>query len=456
MDVRGLQLLRVLPSSAAPTKPTDRASVRIYRPFFLAGMLCVLTVGCLLGAVALHGIGRSGSFIDAAWTPFILAHANSQLFGWVGFFVMGFALQQHAPSAGKAALFHRLAWTSLLLMACGIALRFVAEPMSVVNREVWVPTGVAACALQTASVAVFMFNLEYSRHRAGGSLTWQTWFVFGSLFWLAVVAFAEPFVFWFTHQADRLESIMYVARWYPVLRDAQFLGFVAMMIFGVSLVKLHSCFGALEANAQLGRVGFVLWITGLLIRMAGWLVAFDRGFMPGSQFIHNLGAAVLTFAVVLLVLASRIFEPLATHYRSHKFVRGAFAWLLVSGVLLALEPVHLRLTGAPFSHAYSGAVRHALTVGFISQMILGVGGHVVARMHGLEERALSSLWSVFVLLNLGNAARVVLEIATDYTHAAFKPMGVTGFIELVALVIWAADVARPMLARSRVAHAHAE
>lgn len=453
MSVRELQLLRVLPAGTAAPAQTDRASVRIYRPFFLAAIFCVLTVGCLLGAVALHGIGQSESYISSAWSPYILAHANSQLFGWVGFFVMGFALQQHAPTIARSGLFHRLAWASLLLMAAGIALRFVAEPLSTGYADFWVPMGVAACGLQAASVAAFIFNMGFTRHRTGAKAGWQTWFVFTSLFWLVVAGFAEPFVFWFTHQQDRLESIMFVARWYPALREAQFLGFVAMMIFGVSLVKLNSCFGAREPNAVYGRTAFVMWTTGLLLRLSGWLIAFDREFAPGSQSLHVLGGAVLTYAAVLLVLASRIFEPLSESFRSHKFVRGAFAWLLISGALLIYEPLHLKLIGAPFSHAYTGAVRHAVTVGFISQMILGFGAHVVARMNDLDERKLAGLWSVFILLNIGNAARVILEITTDFTTRAFMPMGVTGFIELVALVIWACHVAHPMLVRRQAVHA---
>ncbi len=416
----------------------------------------MLTVGCLLGAVALHGIGRSGAYTSSTWAPYILAHANSQLFGWVGFFVMGFALQQHAPTLARAALFHRLAWTSLILMALGIALRFVAEPMSAVDRELWVPVGVFACVLQAIAVPVFIFNMFYCRHRSGGALPWQVRFVFAALAFLLTVAIAEPFVFFYSHQADRMDSIFFIARWYPVLREAQFLGFVAMMIFGISMVKLNSCFGVREANERLGRTAFVLWLIGLGLRTFGWLSAFDREFAPGSQTMYFAGGILLAITAIVVVLATRIFEPLAESFRSHKFVRGAFAWLLIAGALLIVEPLHLKIIGAPFSHAFTGAVRHAVTVGFISQMILGFGAHIVARMNDLDERKLAPLWSVFILLNVGNAARVALEIATDFTPRAFAPMGITGFIELVGLGIWASHVARPMLARRRLTVADAK
>ncbi|MBW7928421.1 MAG: hypothetical protein H3C58_10135, partial [Fimbriimonadaceae bacterium] len=219
--------LRIVPSAV----PLDRqhAAVAIFRPFFAAGIACVLTVGCLLGALALFGIAQRGSYTASAWTPYVLAHANSQLFGWVGLFVMGLALQQHGPTVARAASFHRLAYATLGLMAAGVLLRFAAEPLVRVDRSVWMPVGIAACAFQAIAVALFMTNTQINRHKSGEGLTWQSAFVFSSLGWLALVAVAEPFVFYLSHQADPHSSILFVAGWFPVMREAQFLGFAAMM-----------------------------------------------------------------------------------------------------------------------------------------------------------------------------------------------------------------------------------
>jgi hypothetical protein len=147
-----------------------------------------------------------------------------------------------------------------------------------------------------------------------------------------------------------------------------------------------------------------------------------------------------------------MFERLSEFNRSQKFIRAAFGWLIIAGCLFILEPAHLRQIGSQFSHPYTGAIRHAVTVGFISQMIVGVSLHVVSRMNDLEILKQNPLWSVFWLLNVGNALRVALEIATDYTNRAFLPMGLTGFVELTALLIWAASIAIPMLKRGRMGH----
>lgn len=441
--------LRVVAARVPVKSLSDRADVAVYRPFFLAGMACVLTVGCLLGATALMGISRQASYTANAWTPYVLAHANSQLFGWVGFFVMGFALQQHAPTEAKKRLFARLAGLSLWLMATGIGLRFAAEPLVRLDRALWLPVGIAACLLQAVAVVLFLLNTQVTRHRSGSPLTWQAKFVFGSLFWLLAVAMAEPFVFASSHQVDPMSSILFVAEWFAPLREAQFLGFASMMIFGVSLTKLGTCFGWKPAHRTLGEIGFVLWTAGLVARMVGWHQTFAAAMAPGTGTLYHLSGLVLALGAIALFASSRLYERPERPARSHKFVRGAYGWLLIAGVLMTLEPLHLAAIGQPFSHAFTGAIRHAVTVGFISQMIIGVSMHVVARMHGMAEERLAGLWSVFVLLNVGNVARVGLEIATDYRIAAFAPMGWTGFVELLALGIWAVHVGGPLV-RSRI------
>ncbi len=409
----------------------------IHVPYFVAGIATVVTAGCLLGAIALLGVALNGSYTLAAWTPYIWAHANSQLFGWVGFFVMGFALQQHAPPASKVVAFHRLAYFSLGAMGLGIVLRFIAEPLSRVEPSVWVPVGVGSCILQFVAVLAFLYNSSANRHRGTARPAWQTTFVFSSLVWMALVAAVEPAVFAMTHGRDSIATVDFVARWFGPLREAQFLGFVACMIFGVALVKFHTCFGFRKADPRWGLAGWALWTAGLIARIVGWIVHYEAGLGPSSATLYRAGGVLLALGAACVVISLGVFEKFGEAYRSQKFIRAAFGWLLVAGVLLCLEPLHLALLGVPFSHAYTGAIRHAVTVGFISQMIIGVGLHVAARMRALDDRVLPALWSVFWLLNLGNFGRVSLEIATDYSGRAFVPMGATGFIELAAILVWA-------------------
>lgn len=440
--------LTLLPMRSALTTPktgTDQAETQVYRPFFVCGIVTVLTVGCLLGAVALLGIAGQASYTASVWTPFVLAHANSQLFGWVGFFVMGFAMQQHGTTLAKRDLFHRVAWWALGTMGAGIALRFAAEPLAQADPDRWRWLGVLSATLQLVAVLLFCYNSGSNRFRTGKSLTWPTTFVFGSLGCLLLVSVAEPLAFALSHQTDKGASISFVAEWFTPLREVQFLGFVAMMIFGVAASKFPGCLGFRAADPQWGLTAFGLWAVGLVLRVLGWSCYFRSGLMPGADLWFRMGGALLAFGAIAMCVSLGVFSPVRHANHSQKFIRAAFSWLLGAGGLLLFEPFHLASMGAPFSHAYTGAIRHAVTVGFISQMIIGVGYHLVTRMLMRDERSAPALWSVFILLNLGNAARVMLEILTDLNRAAFLPMGWTGFIELTGLAIWSAVMLRLLL-----------
>jgi hypothetical protein len=141
--------------------------------------------------------------------------------------------------------------------------------------------------------------------------------------------------------------------------------------------------------------------------------------------------------------------------RGLKFVRAAYAWLLVSlamlvalpayqfGVLPALAPdSHAAQIG--FSHAYYGATRHAITVGFISLMIVGVASKIVPTLNGVDPRSLTKLWLPFVLINVGCALRVAGQTATDFADWVFPLAGVSGTLEVTGLALWGAHLWRVM------------
>jgi hypothetical protein len=146
--------------------------------------------------------------------------------------------------------------------------------------------------------------------------------------------------------------------------------------------------------------------------------------------------------------------------RSLKFLRVAYLWLLVSLAMLLLLPVYQRVllpifapTSAAaelgFSHAYYGAIRHAITVGFISMMIVGVAAKVVPTLNGLDVRALPRLWTPFLLLNAGCSLRVLGQTLTDFVPQSFVVMGMSGTLEVLGLLLWGVHLGRIMTGRLR-------
>lgn len=66
---------------AAPARP-------LHRPFFLAGIVATLTAGATWGAFLLLRIGGAGSFTRLSVFE-INAHAQAQIYGWIGLFMLG-------------------------------------------------------------------------------------------------------------------------------------------------------------------------------------------------------------------------------------------------------------------------------------------------------------------------------------------------------------------------------
>lgn len=140
---------------------------------------------------------------------------------------------------------------------------------------------------------------------------------------------------------------------------------------------------------------------------------------------------------MLLVVQLRVFTRTTHPDRSWKFVRTAYVWLLIAVFMMPLLMPYGAWVGEGFSHAFWGAHLHAFTVGFISMMILGVSSRVVPILAGVDSRRLSLLWGPFILLNIGCAGRVALQVLTDFRPGiAYGLLGATGVVELAALAWW--------------------
>jgi len=55
------------------------------------------------------------------------------------------------------------------------------------------------------------------------------------------------------------------------------------------------------------------------------------------------------------------------------------------------------------------------------------------------------VWGCFILLNAGRAGRVSLQVLSDFFPAtAFPLVGLTGFVEVIALAWWGVELWRAM------------
>src|SRR5262245_39551112 len=414
----------------------------IYRPFFRAGIAVVLTLGAVWGAYLLLRIACAHSF-TAAGLHEINAHGHAQIFGWVGLFVMGFAYQAF-PRFKHTTLGHpRRAVLSWWLMVAGVVIRSVAEPLAASWPWAAVPA-VAAAVLEVVAIGLFASVLVATWRGSGKPLAFYDYYIASALFWFVLQSVYETAYLAATLAATGADLVSLVATWQAPLRDLQIHGFAMLMILGVSQRAFHHFYGLPAPDPRVSRAALVALNAAVAGEALGLVL---------MRLHHHAWAALwygsvlgLALAVAVLVAGWRIFAAAPGPGRTLKFLRTAYVWLFVSLAMLVLLPAYQfglipwlapdsTAASIGFSHAYYGATRHAITVGFISLMIVGVAAKVVPILNGLDSRSLPRLWLPYVFINLGCTLRVVAQTATDFSGLTFPAAGVSGVLEVTGLAL---------------------
>lgn len=446
----------VAPVKAAPPNMLDQLADTIYRRFFKAGVVVVLTAGAAWGALLLLRIGMGRSF-TAISIHDINAHGHAQIFGWVGLFVMGFAYQAFPRMKHTSLWRPDLANMSFYLMVFGVFARSLGEPFYRLPmfRELAVAAGLAEIAAIGLFVAVLFktFKLSgkpYERHDA---------YILAALTFFLVQAIYDLGLFYATTAStSRADLLKVIATYQAPLRDMQIHGFALLMILGVGIRMFPALYGFAAPGRKLVRNSLVVLVAAVVGEAVFFIVMRRTGNYSWAMPLYG-SMILLAGASIALSLRWGLLARPTERERSTKFVRTAIAWLHTSMLMLVLAPVYMRVVlpsaaslsesgreaaTIGFSHAYYGAVRHAITVGFISLMILGMAGKVVPTLNGVDIRKLRPLWIPFVLVNVGCAMRVVFQIATDFGEWAYAPAGVSGLLELIGIAIWGLHLWRIM------------
>jgi hypothetical protein len=229
-----------------------------------------------------------------------------------------------------------------------------------------------------------------------------------------------------------------------------------MMILGVSQQLLPNFYGCCSPRARRSLILLAVINLAVVGELVGFVLMRKAGHAWAGLWYSSV--VVLAITVARLVYEWHIYSRPRERDRSLKFLRTAYLWLFLSLTMLVMLPVYQFVVlphWAPdcdavrigFSHAYHGAIRHAITVGFVSLMIMGVAGKAVPTIAGFNVRLLSKMWLPFVLVNAGCALRVSMQTLTDFSPAAFPIAGASGLLELSGLALWAIPLWRLMGSR---------
>ncbi|MBI2423542.1 MAG: NnrS family protein [Candidatus Hydrogenedentes bacterium] len=457
------------------TEPDPCRTRQIHVPFFLTAIGLVLTLGATWGAWLLVRIAASGTF-TAVGLHEVNAHGHAQIFGWVGVFLMGLVYRAW-PGFWKVSLqWPALAWASLVLMALGIVLRTVSETL-LPQASWWIYPGGLGGGLEVAAITIFLLVLWRSARGAQNGWALADAYLMAGAGCFLLQAVADVAYFAATAMAaDREALLVLVSTWQGPLRDLQIHGFGTLMVLGVTLRVLPAWYGLRPVGRPTGAAALLGILAGLLCEAAGLLLMRTQGHAWAALWYS--GVLLLLASALALVCAMELHRPVTPRDPSLKFLRAACLWFLLSLSMQAALPAYQFLVlphfspdseaaAMGFSHAYYGAIRHAIAVGFLSLMIVGLSSRAARRFRE-EKTAMASagtppcpvppahapaspgatipgsLWSVYLLLNLGCAMRVTAQTLTDFTDNAFPVAGMSGLLEVLGLTLWSMHLLREL------------
>ncbi|HEY3280649.1 MAG TPA: NnrS family protein [Armatimonadota bacterium] len=418
-----MNLLRMYPSNQTP-----------WRPFLAAAVLTTLTAGATWGAIILIDIAAHHDFTSAG-LHWVNAHGHAQIFGWIGLFVMGVSAAT-LPDFWGVPL-SRVGWLrpALALMVAGIALRVLGEACLSGSAALWV--GVAGGLSEVSALSLYLYViLDTWRRTPSAAKTPADLYVLSALAWLGAQAIFDVLYYAGTVTAPNSDALVArVATYQSPLRDWQIYGFGLLMVLGMSQRLLPALLPGFHADAERARRWLAPLNLGVLASSVGFALAMGTRHFAWMG-VSYLGKVTVAVAAVMLIrgwgLWRRPFHPLLRRY-----LATSYAWLLVALGMGVLMPFYFVLIGHPFSHAYYGAGRHAITVGFLSVTVLGMASVLVPRLCGFLQPLEAGMTAPYILINLGCAIRVFGQIATDFTPVAFPIAGVSGCLEVTALALWA-------------------
>lgn len=406
------------------TRAREEARSRLLMAFVTTGLMFLVFPGTFLGVWNLLQIsGReSVASISPAW---LQAHGHAQVFGWVGSFILGIGFYSIAKMRGGAKPSFGTAWMCWAMWTTGATLRWAAN----VYLWEWRFLLPLSAFLELGAFLIFFRAVSQHRPEASGKDKVSPWI------WVVISASLGLLLVLVVNLGGCLfVSFRRTSPAFPHLFDQRYLalmawGFLVPFVWGFS-AKWMTVFLGLKPLCP-------KWLfSAVVVNLAG------LGLTLGGAVA--IGSWLFVVASGMAVAALRMFEPSekeakirGVHSSFPFFVRMAYVWLIV-GAGLGIAATRWDTSGGIW-----GASRHALTVGFISVMILSVGQRILPAFAGMRM-----LWStklMFVglaLVTLGCTLRVSCEIIAyqGYAGWAWSTLPISALCELAGLTIYALNI----------------
>lgn len=404
----------------------ERRKSLLFRLWIATGIFFMVLPGTVLGFTNLLQIaahhGMNG--LSPAW---IQAHGHSQVFGWIGSFVLGIGFYSQPQIRANRGRLPVVCWG---VWATGLTLHWLAGAY----LWFWRATLPISGALELAAILLFLYAASHhklpdqtSQNSAQKSKPriepWMQAVLVSNTALLAAIAI--NFVL-----SVRL-AITGLTPAIPHAFDQRYLvllgwGFLAPLVWGFSARWLPIFLGVKPVRGRTLQLAIALDILGVVLGMAA----------QGLPATIVLAAAAVLAATAIGVFSNpeRPAKTIGIHSSFPVFLRVAYAWSILAsllGIWAAAADIHGGIWGGS---------RHALTVGFAAMMVFTVGPRILPHFAGVRNLWSSRLmFATLLLLLTGCTLRVSMEpLAYEgIAHFAWKLLPLSGFFELGAVLLFA-------------------
>lgn len=395
-------------------------SLKIPRWYLFTSIAILLTIGISWGIAILWDIGKETSFTSSPIFS-INAHGMAQIFGWVGLWMMGMVYFLLSNVWQRKLHYPNLAYLPLLLMIVSICI------------HLFLPTHANAVrisgTLRIFAVSLFLSHLfSLLKPKEMGIR-----FLFAGCIWLFLSTVMSAWHHMNLASASSTEVLFWnVATFQAPLRDLQVHGMALFILLGVTIALFPKWFHLPSLSNKAGKQALFFLIIGVLGEVGFYLLyRFTQN--------HIYAAFLLIFWLCITVGLLRILIPMKI-WKAPFPIFLAYIWIIFSLSLLLLMPVYQSVSHIVFSHAYYGAIRHAIVVGGISLMMAAMASQVF-RFHF----SLAAL----LLMNIGCFLRVFLQILSDWTPLGFTLLPISGVVEICGFGILSLSFLLSIFARKK-------
>jgi uncharacterized protein involved in response to NO len=402
-------------------------------------------VASILGSALLLGVGVGFALATVLtlsmvlrvslgpwWIATAQAHGHVQLYGWAGLFVLGVALHFLPRLRGAPLAVPRLVPWILAALVTGLLLRALSQPLFLATGAgIWAILLIASGALECAAL-IAVVSLLGMTARHGPRLATRP--AFSGVFPFLIGAFCALDITSCINLVSVVQASMSVGLVPPTTDNLNvtlgLFGFLIPMALAMSAQSLPMYAGLETFPRRILWPLAVIYFTGLILTSAGTVVGAQQN--TWSDVLNGLG--MLLMGIVLAIFISVFMRMMRTRgrlpqkvarlapspetakrtYQKHirderstfgpfvALVASAYMWALLGGVLLIMYGLAMLFGQTPFFTI--DAIRHSLTVGFITLLICGISPRMIP---GLSGGKIASPALVSATLWLGNTAALL-------------------------------------------------